>query len=93
MITDENILAKYYIGINSVADSNDLRERLHNEVLKMALEEHPEDPGHTFLIGLAYLSGIDVEKDYKKAVQLITSAAELGLPEAYKKLSKCNTCQ
>lgn len=85
--TDEDILAEYYIGIDSVVNSKSIREKLHEEVLKMALEERPEDSGHTFLIGLAYLSGIDVEKDYKKAVQLITSAAELGLPEAYKKLS------
>ena len=38
------------------------------------------------MIGLAYLSGVDVEVDHERAVSLITSAAEAGVVEATTKL-------
>ena len=41
----------------------------------MAVTTDDEDPGHKFLIGLAYLDGIDVEVDAGRAVELITEAA------------------
>ena len=41
---------------------------------------------HAFLIGIAYLNGIDVEVNHEYALSLITNAAEAGLPEAIKKL-------
>ena len=41
---------------------------------------------HNFLIGLAYLDGIDVGVDSGKALKLITGAAEAGLEEAIRKL-------
>ena len=53
----------------------------------MAVTTDDEDPGHKFLIGLAYLDGIDVEVDAGRAVELITEAAEAGLPEAMKQLA------
>ena len=40
------------------------------------------DSLHTYLIGLAYLYGIDVEVDHKRALALITDAAEKDCPEA-----------
>lgn len=43
-------------------------------------------PEHNFLIGLAYLDGIDVEVNRELALELITEAAEAGLPEAMDKL-------
>ena len=48
--------------------------------------EKTDDPTHNFLIGLAYLDGIDVEVDNEKAVTLIKDAAETGLGEAVRKL-------
>lgn len=63
-----------------------------NELLKtvrrLGLAKDKHDSVHNFLIGLAYLNGIDVEVDRIKAVELITSAAESDLPEAMEKL--CN---
>ena len=44
------------------------------------------DPRHLFFIGLAYLSGIDVEKDPARALELIGRAADAGLEEAAEKL-------
>ena len=41
---------------------------------------------HLFLVGLAYLDGIDVEIDKKRAVELITFAGNSELPEAMEKL-------
>lgn len=44
------------------------------------------DPEHNFLIGLAYINGVDVEKNIKRGVDLIVASAELGYPEAMQKL-------
>ncbi len=44
------------------------------------------DPRHLFFIGLAYLSGIDVEKDPARALELIGRSADAGLEEAAEKL-------
>ena len=45
------------------------------------------DPIHNFFVGLAYLSGIDMEVDRERAIKLITSAADAGLDQAMKKLA------
>ena len=52
----------------------------------IALRGNDGDPEHNFFIGLAYLGGIDVEKDYDTALEMISGAAEEGLPEAMEKL-------
>ena len=55
--------------------------------LKQLVKEKSEDsPEHNFLIGLAYLSGIDMERDPDMALTLITDAADAGLLEAMDKL-------
>lgn len=43
-------------------------------------------PLHDYLIGLAYMEGIDVEIDRKMGMKLIHCAGESGLPEAMEKL-------
>ena len=45
-------------------------------------------PDHWYHIGLAYLTGTDVEVDHPRAVKLITAAAEAGLEAAMEKLTK-----
>ena len=47
-----------------------------------------DSPEHDFLIGLAYLEGIDMEIDRERGIELISSAALAGLPEAMFKLYK-----
>ena len=54
---------------------------------KITLSSRQDDPQHDFFIGLAYLSGIDVEIDKEKAFSLIKSAADRGLSEAYSKIA------
>ena len=49
--------------------------------------ENSEDPAHNFLIGLAYLDGIDMEVDRARALELITSAAEAEFPDAMEALN------
>ena len=87
--TDKNQLVEYYPNVPkcvSTQDENELSKQLVNH-LKIIKEKDNNSPLHQFYIGLAYLSGIDVEIDYNKALMLIKSAAEKDLPEAIKKLS------
>lgn len=83
--TDPETLRKSYDGIPSSVDPRD-QEALLSRLRALALRENDRDPQHNFFIGLAYLSGIDVEVDHDYAVKLITSAAESGLTEAMEKL-------
>lgn len=66
-------------------NSDDFRYRLLESISKIAITTN-NTPEHNFLIGLAYLDGIDVEVDRKRAVELIADAAEQELPEALIKL-------
>ncbi len=61
------------------------RARLVEAISEIAVKEN-KTAEHHFLIGLAYLEGIDVEVDRKHAVELIISAANKNLPEAISKL-------
>ena len=70
-----------------------IRPELDNTFLealsRIARKENDGSAVHRFFIGLAYLSGIDVEKDHEKALRLLRSAAEDPRPcmEATEKLS------
>ena len=50
------------------------------------LEQKKEDPEQRFLMGLAYLNGIDMEVNRARGAALITQAAEADLTEAMEKL-------
>lgn len=86
--TDCEALEESYEGIPICVDANEaaLRDALMRSLSRIALEENNNDPQHNFFIGLAYLSGIDVEVDYDRAVELITGAAEKGCVAAVRKL-------
>ena len=87
--TDKAELREKYEDIPDCVTAQDepaLRERLLEALDKIAKSENNNDPEHNFLIGLAYLDGIDVEVDRDRALTLITSAAEADLPEAMEKL-------
>lgn len=87
--TDLNTLKRKYHGIPDCICADD-RDHLSTALLELlgsvALRENDSDLQHNFYIGLAYLSGIDVEVDYTRAQELITGAAEAGLPEAMQRL-------
>ena len=56
--------------------------------LKTAAVRETDRPEHNYLLGLAYLGGLHVEKDPQTAEVLIKSAAEAGLPEAVNKIAE-----
>ncbi|MBQ9593625.1 MAG: toll/interleukin-1 receptor domain-containing protein, partial [Lachnospiraceae bacterium] len=87
--TDDEEMKKKYQGIPSkvsVGDKDGVAHLLRESLGMIARQEQNHDPKHLFFIGLAYLSGIDVEVDHQKAFALIEAAANQGLPEAYEKL-------
>lgn len=62
--------------------------------LQAALKEHlwplvkvqNNTPEHLYLIGVAYLNGVDIEKDHNRAIDLICKAAEADFLPAIKKM-------
>ncbi|MBQ3499765.1 MAG: tetratricopeptide repeat protein [Clostridia bacterium] len=83
--TDKKALSA--INIQDYVNSSDseFRTRLIDAISRMAITTN-NTPEHNFLIGLAYLDGIDVELDYEYARELISTASENGVIEATKKL-------
>lgn len=82
-------LKRLYRGIRSCVDPFDeeaLYGALQSGLETISLRKKKTDPMHNYRIGLAYLFGIDVEADRERALSLIESAANDGLPEAAKKL-------
>lgn len=87
--TDEGQLKDKFEAIPKCVDAHEedeLTASLLDTLGRLAINPTESSPQHNFFIGLAYLSGIDVEVDRDRALKLITDAAESGLPEAIKKL-------
>ena len=87
--TDRSKLDEHYKSLPPCVpgeESEAFSAALMEKVKTMATEANDEDPEHNFLIGLAYLDGIDVEVDSDCAVELITGAATAGVPEAMHQL-------
>lgn len=90
--TDKQMLAEKYKGIPECVQVNDgekLSEILRkvDKIRQLAIQPQKDMPEHNYFIGLAYLRGIDVEVDFERARELITSSAEFGLPEAFDMLA------
>ena len=86
--TNKDELRKKYKDIPECADpkQDSFRKRFLDALEKVAISKTEHDPKHNFLIGLAYLDGIDMELDRERGLELITSAAESGVREAMVKL-------
>ncbi len=91
--TERKELEEKFEGIPECLDANNETQipkevkEVIDRIKKIAIGEN-NTPEHNFLIGLAYLSGIDMEKNNDYALELITGAAENGLGEAMKKLAE-----
>lgn len=88
--TDKAALKEKFEELPACADAYDdvaFSRSLLETLQQIAIKENDKDPQHNFFIGLAYLGGIDVEVDCKRAVSLITSAADAGLVVAMEKLA------
>ena len=87
--TDREKLNSLYDDIPELIEKGDtatLTDRLSSLFESFAIRENDSDPQHNFFIGLAYLSGIDVEVNHERAVALISGAAETGYIPAIEKL-------
>lgn len=86
--TDRVMLAAKYAGLAECidADEESVMRYMVEAYKALAIQPKERDSVHNFFIGLAYLNGMDVEKDFCQAVELISNAAEEGLPEAMEKL-------
>ncbi|MCI8467913.1 MAG: tetratricopeptide repeat protein [Eggerthellaceae bacterium] len=86
--TDNAALERAFEGIPARVDGRDegLGERIRQAIGLIATSRN-DSPEHDFLIGIAYLEGIDVERNAERGVALIGQAAEAGLPEAAQKLA------
>lgn len=87
--TNRSELEKLYPDIPLCVDPNNddmMRRFLISAIWDMGVREIDNSAEHSFLIGLAYLGGIDVEVDRERAVTLIEDAANCGLAETMEKL-------
>lgn len=85
--TDHELLNKFFSGISLPIDANN-KEDLILALSDIATRQSETSPEHNFLIGLAYLMGLDVEIDLERGLQLVRDAANSGLVEAISKLEK-----
>lgn len=86
--TDRKQLRVLFPGMPQTVDGHD-QQALANALrpaLQSATPRKKTTPEHNFLIGMAYMEGIYVERNSHMAVRLILSAARKGLPEAINKL-------
>ena len=82
-------LKMQYRGIPDCVDAHDsaaLDSSINDALKTLALKPNEDDPEHNYLLGIAYLEGIDVEVNKEYAVELITFAANAEFPEAMNKL-------
>ena len=84
--TDHKLLNENYPGLPLCRIEKDADTAVLENLSGTASEKENRSE-HDFLIGLAYLYGIDVEVNYDRAGQLIGEAAESGRVEACEKLA------
>ena len=83
---DAEKLKALFPGLPQLVDGRD-SAAVCAALKRIAVSPSAESPEHNYLIGLAYLGAIDVERDPARALSLIEGAAQAGLPEAMQKLS------
>ena len=83
--TDRAELELKYPGIPPCVDPNckeAFAQHLQRSLAGIANAANNTDGEHLFLMGLAYLDGIDVETDRERGLDMISRAADLEYPEA-----------
>ena len=66
-------------------NQEEFSQSLFDGLRHIALEQ-TNTTWHNYLMGLAYLNGIDVEVNTERALELLTAAADDELPEAYEQI-------
>lgn len=87
--TEIEKISMYYPDIECISYENEDKVfEVLNKVFKWTTtQDNRTSPEHLYYIGLAYLSGIDVETNYNIAIPMITEAAKNGCLEAYDKVA------
>lgn len=88
-LTDKDKLNEEFPGLPECSDIKDkdaFFKRLKISLGDLVTPDNNDDPEHNYLIGLAYLKGIDVEIDTGRGVRMITKSANSGYPPAMKKI-------
>lgn len=88
--TDLAALRNSFRDIREPVDARDegaLQQALVQQ-LQDLLGKKPREPLHRYLLGLAYLHGIDTETDRRRGAELIRQAAQKGLLAAKEKLAQ-----
>lgn len=88
VVTERTALSNLFTGLSDPVDAHDADALARALSHLLPTAPRPETPERLFYLGLAYLSGIDVETDYARALSLITAAAERGYGEAIEKLAE-----
>jgi len=86
--TDGEALKRLFQRLPSIVNPQDkkaLSDALKEGLKTIALQTN-DDPQHLYYMGLAYLSGIDVEVNHKRALHLLETAAEAEYYAAMDKL-------
>jgi len=87
--TDRTLLSDRFPDLPDCVDPenwDELRSRLLELLRQVGATPRTRDPESDYLLGLAYLNGIDVETNANRAEMLITSAAEAEYPDAMEKI-------
>ena len=84
MDTNREELSRQFENIYNVVKAVDgeFEVYMQEKYKKLAFVRKEGHPEHDYLIGLAYLNGIDVETNYVLAERLISEAADAGVVEA-----------
>lgn len=85
--TSSKKLKELFDGIpDTIKTDEELQKVLLSSIKNVAVSTNDDNPEHSYLIGLAYLEGIDVEINKEIAIELISKAANSGLANASQKL-------
>ncbi len=87
--TDKAAMAANYAACPPCTNAHDkpaLSLALQEQLEKMTLQKNSDTKEQHYLMGLAYLNGIDVEVDHNRAVKRLTASAGAGYMPAIEKL-------
>lgn len=86
--TDKNTLKGNYNGLEDVLSTDEagiISDKLIELLKKEAYKEN-DDPEHLYYIALAYLYGIDVEKNVSRGISILKKSASSDYEPSVKKL-------
>lgn len=88
--SDRTLIMNNYPGLPQIISAyqgNELSDILIKKISALNIAKNDNSPHHLYLIGLAYLLGIDVEPNINMAISLITQSAQKGDTCAMQRLS------